>query len=54
MTHRLLIDFYTAHETHFSCFYLFVILLSVLHAVFLVSEVPVDDIDMQSANHKYR
>ena len=55
ITHRLL---YCARKTLFvlSCtiFYSFVILLSVLHAVFLVSEVSVDDIDMQSANHKYR
>ena len=55
ITHRLL---YCARKTLFvlSCtiFYSFVILLSVLHPVFLVSEVPVDDIDMQSANHKYR
>ena len=32
----------------------FVILLSVLDAFFLVSEVPVDYVEMQSANHKYR
>ena len=58
MTHRLLIDYYTAHERHFSCFlvpfFSFVILLSVLDAVFLVSDVPVDDVETQSANHKYR
>ena len=29
------------------------ILLSVLEAFFLVSEDPVDDVKMQSANHKY-
>ena len=52
-------DYYTAHERDFSCFlvsffFSFVILLSVLDVFFLVSEVPVDDDDMQSANHKYR
>ena len=56
MTHRLLIDYYTAHERHFSCFHVpffpFVILLFVLNAS--VSEVPVDDVETQSANHKYR
>ena len=30
------------------------ILLSVLQGFFLVSEVPVDDVETQSANHKYR
>ena len=58
MTHRLLIDYYTAHERHFSFFHVpffpFVILLFVLNAFFLVSEVPVDDVETQSANHKYR
>ena len=58
MTHRLLIDYYTAHERHFSCFlvpyFSFVIFLSVLDAFFLVSEDPVDDVETQSANHKYR
>ena len=29
------------------------ILLSVLDAFFLVSEDPVDDVERQSANHKY-
>ena len=29
------------------------ILLSVLEAFFLVSEDPVDDVETQSANHKY-
>ena len=57
MTHRLLIDYYTAHERHFSCFlvpfFSFVILLSVLDAFFLVSEDPVDDVQTQCANHKY-
>ena len=51
MTHRLLIDYYTAHERHFSCFlvpfFSFVILLSVLDAFFLVSEDPVDDVETQ-------
>ena len=32
----------------------FVILLSVSDGFFLVSKVPVDDAEMQSANHKYR
>ena len=36
MIHRLVIDYYTAHERHFSCFlvpfFSFVILLSVLDA----------------------
>ena len=58
MTHRLLIDYYAAHERHFSCFlvpfFSFVILLYVLDAFFLVSEVPVDDVETQSANHKYK
>ena len=57
MIHRLFIDYYTAHERHFSCFlvpffFSFVILLSVLDAFFLVPEVPVDDVEMQSANYK--
>ena len=46
MIHRLVIDYYTAHERHFSCFlvpfFSFVILLSVLDAFFLVSEDPED------------
>ena len=46
MIHRSLIKYYNAHERHFSCFlvsfFLFVILLSVLDAVFLVSEGPED------------
>ena len=58
MTHGLLIDFYTAHGRHFSGFlvpsFSFVILLSVSDAFFLVSEVPVDDVETQSAHHKYR
>ena len=55
MTHRLLIDYYIAHERHFFVtFFSFVILLSVLDAFFLVSEDPVDDVETQSANHKYR
>ena len=50
MTYQLLIDYYTAHERHFSCFLVpfffpFVILLSVLDAYFLVSELPVDDVE---------
>ena len=58
MTHWLLNDYYTAQERHFSCFlvpffFSFVILLSVLEAFFLVSEDPVDDVETQSANHKY-
>ena len=58
VTHRLLIDYYTAHERHFSCFlvpffFSFVILLSVLDAFFVVSEDPVDDVETQSTNHKY-
>ena len=52
MTHRLLIDYYATHERHFSCFlvrhfFLFVIFLT-------ISEVPVDDVETQSANRKYR
>ena len=59
MTHRLLMDYYIVHERHFSCFlaplfFSFVILLSVLDKFFLVSEVRVDDVKMQSSNHKYR
>ena len=60
MTHRVLIDYYTAHERHFflhgSCTILFsfVILLSVLDAFFVVSKVQVDNVETQSANHKYR
>ena len=57
VTHRLLIDYYTAHERHFSCFlvpyFSFLIFLSVLDAFFLVSEDPVDDVETQCANHKY-
>ena len=52
---------YTAHERHSSCllvpffFFSFVIILSVLDAFFLVlSEDPVDDVETQSADHKYR
>ena len=50
MTHRLFIDYYTAHERHFSCFlvpffFSFVILLSVLDAFFLVSEDAVNDVE---------
>ena len=55
ITHRLL---YYARKALFllSCTILYssVILLSVLDAFFLVSEVPVDYVKMQSANHKYR
>ena len=60
MTHRLVIDYYTEHERHFSCLlvpflFSFVIILSVLDAFFLVlSEDPVDDVETQSANYKYR
>ena len=58
MTHRVLIDSYTARERHFSCFrvpfFPFVIVLSVLNAFFLVSEGPVDDVETQGANLKYR
>ena len=57
MTHRLAIDYYNAQERHFSCFlvpfFSFVILLFLLHAFFLLSEVPVDDVETQKANHKY-
>ena len=57
MTHQLVIDYYFAHERHFSCFlvpfFSFVILLSVLDAFSLASEDPVDDVELQSANHKY-
>ena len=52
ITHRLL---YCARKTlFFVTFFSFVILLSVLDAFFLVSEDPVDDVETQSANHKYR
>ena len=55
ITHRLLC---CAQRTLFllSCtiFFSFVILLSVLDTFFLVSEVPIDDVETQSANHKYR
>ena len=34
-------------------FFLFVILLCVVDAFFLVSEDPVDDVETQCANHKY-
>ena len=61
ITHRcnsLLINYCTVHERHLYHFVLFVILLSMfvillsmLEAFFLVSEVPVDD---SSANYKYR
>ena len=60
MTHRLLIDYYTEHGRHFSCFlvpffFSFVIILSVLDAFFLVlSGDPVDDVETQSANYKYK
>ena len=54
MTHRLLIDYYTAHERHFSCFlvpfFSFVILLSVLDAFFLVSEDPEDPALQEKGN----
>ena len=58
MTHPLLIDHYTAHKrTLFllSCtiFFSFVIPLSVLDAFFVVSVVPVNDVETQSANPKY-
>ena len=55
ITHRLL---YCARKTLFllSCTicFSFVILLSVLDAFFLVSKVPVDDVETESPNHKYR
>ena len=48
MDHRLLVDYYTAHERHISCFFvlffLFVILLSVLDVFFFITGVPVDEI----------
>ena len=51
MTHRLLVDYYTAdtvHERHISCFlvpfFSFVILLSVLDVFFFLTGVPVDEI----------
>ena len=56
MTHRLL---YCARKTlsllsgTIFFFFSFVILLFVLDAIFLVSEAPVDDVETQSANHKY-
>ena len=52
----LLIDCYTARKKLFllSCTicFSFVIVLSVLDAFFLVYEVPVDDLETQSANHQ--
>ena len=54
MTHRLLIVYYTTFLAFLYHFFSFVILLSVLDAFFLVSEDPVDDVETQSANHKYR
>ena len=42
-------DTFLAFLYHFISF---VILLSVLEAFFLVSEVPFDDVETQSANHK--
>ena len=55
ITHRLL---YCARKTLFLFFlyhfFSFVILLSVLDAFFLVSEDLVEDVETQSANHKYR
>ena len=45
MTHRLLVDYYTAHEKHISCFlvplFSFVILLSVLDVFSFITGVPV-------------
>ena len=55
ITHQLL---YCARKKLFllSCTicFSFVILLSVLDAFFLVSELPVDDLETQSANHQYK
>ena len=55
ITHRLL---HCARKKLFllSCTicFSFVILLSVLDAFFPVSEVPVDDLETQSANHQYK
>ena len=46
-------DTFLAFWYHF--FFSFVIILSVLDAFFLVlSEDPADDVETQSANHKYR
>ena len=49
---------YPAHQMEWAAdpcpVFLFVILLSLLDTFFLVSEVPVDDVETQSANHKYR
>ena len=55
MTHRLLIDYYTAQERQFPCFlvpffFSFVILLSVLDAFFLVSENPEDPALQEKGN----
>ena len=49
MTHRLLIDYYTAHKRHISCFlvpffFSLVIFLSVLDVFFFITGVPVDEI----------
>ena len=57
MTHWFLIDCYTAHERNFSCFLVplcFFVCDSFIcvRRIFLVSEVPVDDLETQSANHQ--
>ena len=59
MTHWLLKDYYTVHERHFPCFLVHFSFVNCdyficLRAFFLVSEVPVDDVEAQSANHKCR
>ena len=55
MTHRLL---YCARKKLFllsyTIFFPLWFFLSVLGAFFHVSEVPVDDVEMQSANHEYK
>ena len=47
MAHQLLIDCYTAHERHFSCF---LVAIFFICDFFLVSELPVDDVKYQSEN----
>jgi len=58
MTHRLLIDYYTAHERHFSCclvpFFFVCDSFICVRRIFPLSEVPVDDVETESPNHKYR
>ena len=58
MTHRLLIDYYTAHERHISCFampfFSFMIRLSVLDVFFFITGVPVDEITPSQKANTFR